>query len=107
MISNIGNILIFGSIFFTLSIIYISYQNLKTKNFKIGNGLVYYSILQITFIIVSFLLLVFAFIFSDFSLLGVYQNSHTSKPFFYKVAGVWGNHEGSLLLWINVMVIFS
>ena len=107
MISNIGNILIFGSIFFTLSIIYISYQNLKEKNLKIGNVLVYFSALQITFIIASFLLLILAFIFSDFSLLGVYQNSHTSKPFFYKVAGVWGNHEGSLLLWINVMVIFS
>ena len=37
----------------------------------------------------------------------MYQNSHTAKPIFYKIAGVWGNHEGSLLLWVNIMVIFS
>ena len=52
-------------------------------------------------------MLIFAFVFSDFSLLAVYQNSHTAKPIFYKIAGVWGNHEGSLLLWVNIMVIFS
>ena len=70
-------------------------------------NLVYLSFFQITFIIASFLLLIFAFVFSDFSLLAVYQNSHTAKPIFYKIAGVWGNHEGSLLLWVNIMVIFS
>ena len=107
MLSNTGNILLFGSTIFTLSIIYVTFQNVKKKLFKIGKNLIYLSFLQITFIIASFLLLIFAFIFSDFSLLGVYQNSHTSKPIFYKVAGVWGNHEGSMLLWINVMVIFS
>ena len=107
MLSNLGNILLFGSIFITLSIIYFAYQNLKEKNFLIGKNLVYLSFFQITFIIASFLLLIFAFIFSDFSLLAVYQNSHTAKPIFYKIAGVWGNHEGSLLLWVNIMVIFS
>ena len=107
MLSNTGNILLFGSTIFTLSIIYVTFQNVKKKLFQVGKNLIYLSFLQITFIIASFLLLIFAFIFSDFSLLGVYQNSHTSKPIFYKVAGVWGNHEGSMLLWINVMVIFS
>ena len=94
MLSNTGNILIFGSIFFTISIIFIAFRNLRSGNIQIGKDLVYLSIFQITFI-------------SDFSLLGVYQNSHISKPLFYKIAGVWGNHEGSLLLWINVMVVFS
>ena len=107
MLSNIGNILLFGSIFFTLSIIYISFQNLREKNILIRKNLVYFSFLQITLIIASFLLLIFAFVFSDFSLIAVYQNSHTDKPIFYKIAGVWGNHEGSLLLWVNIMVIFS
>ena len=37
----------------------------------------------------------------------VYENSHTAKPLLYKISGVWGNHEGSLLLWINVLVLFS
>ncbi len=107
MLSNTGNILIFGSIFFTISIIFIAFRNLRSGNIQIGKDLVYLSIFQITFIITSFLLLIFAFVISDFSLLGVYQNSHISKPLFYKIAGVWGNHEGSLLLWINVMVVFS
>ena len=107
MLSNLGNILLFGSIFITLSIIYFAYQNIKEKNILIRTSLVYLSFFQITFIIVSFLLLIFAFVFSDFSLLAVYQNSHTAKPIFYKIAGVWGNHEGSLLLWVNIMVIFS
>ena len=107
MLSNLGNILLFGSIFITLSIIYFAYQNIKEKNILIGKNLVYLSFFQITFIISSFLLLIFAFVFSDFSLLAVYQNSHTAKPIFYKIAGVWGNHEGSLLLWVNIMVIFS
>jgi cytochrome c-type biogenesis protein CcmF len=107
MLSNLGNILLFGSILITLSIIYFAYKNIKEKNFLIGKNLVYLSFFQITFIIASFLLLIFAFVFSDFSLLAVYQNSHTAKPIFYKIAGVWGNHEGSLLLWVNIMVIFS
>ena len=107
MLSNLGNILLFGSIFITLSIIYFAYQNIKEKNILIGKNLVYLSFFQITLIITSFLLLIFAFVFSDFSLLAVYQNSHTTKPIFYKIAGVWGNHEGSLLLWVNIMVIFS
>ena len=107
MLSNLGNILLFGSILITLSIIYFAYQNIKEKNILIVKNLVYLSFFQITFIIASFLLLIFAFVFSDFSLLAVYQNSHTAKPIFYKIAGVWGNHEGSLLLWVNIMVIFS
>ena len=107
MLSNTGNILLIGSIIFTLLIIYFAFQSIKEKSFQIRKNLIYISFFQITFIITSFLLLIFAFIVSDFSLLAVYQNSHTAKPIFYKIAGVWGNHEGSMLLWINIMVIFS
>ncbi len=107
MLSNTGNFLIFGSVLLTISIIYFAYLNLKAKSFVIGKNIIYLSFFQITFIIASFLLLIFSFVFSDFSLLAVYQNSHTAKPILYKVAGVWGNHEGSLLLWVNIMIIFS
>ena len=107
MLSNTGNILLIGSIFFTFSIIYLAYQSIYEKSILVKKNLVYFSIFQITFVISSFILLIFAFIYSDFSLLAVYQNSHTTKPLFYKIAGVWGNHEGSMLLWINIMVIFS
>ncbi len=107
MLSNTGNILLIGSIIFTISIIYFAYQSIKERSFQIKKNIIYLSFFQITFVISAFLLLIFAFVFSDFSLLAVYQNSHTAKPLFYKISGVWGNHEGSMLLWINIMVLFS
>jgi cytochrome c-type biogenesis protein CcmF len=51
--------------------------------------------------------LTYAYVTSDFSVLNVAENSHTLKPMLYKVSGVWGNHEGSLLLWILILVIFG
>ena len=62
--------------------------------------------MQLFFVIVSFLSLLTAFLYSDFSNVTVYNNSHTSKPLFYKISGVWGNHEGSLLLWLLVLTLF-
>jgi cytochrome c-type biogenesis protein CcmF len=50
--------------------------------------------------------LVLSFVFSDFSNETVFNNSHTTKPLFYKIAGTWGNHEGSLLLWLFVLTLF-
>ena len=107
MLSNTGNILLIGSILSTFLIIYFAYQSINERSFQIKKNIIYWSFFQITFVISSFLLLIFAFVFSDFSLLAVYQNSHTAKPLFYKISGVWGNHEGSMLLWINIMVLFS
>ena len=49
----------------------------------------------------------YSYIVSDFSVLNVFQNSHTTKPLLYKISGVWGNHEGSMLLWILVLTIFN
>ena len=51
--------------------------------------------------------LVYAFVVSDFSLRIVVQNSHTAKPMLYKVAGTWGNHEGSMLLWVLILTLFG
>ena len=107
MLSNTGNFLIAASTLSTLLIIYSTYHSLKSKDYSITKNLVYFNLFQITFIISSFFLLILSFVVSDFSLLSVYQNSHTSKPIFYKISGVWGNHEGSLLLWVNIMIIFS
>ena len=50
--------------------------------------------------------LVFSFIVSDFSNETVYNHSHSTKPLFYKISGTWGNHEGSLLLWLLVLTLF-
>ena len=107
MLSSTGNLLIAASTLSTLLIIHSTYRSLKSKDYSITKNLVYLNLFQITFIISSFFLLILSFVVSDFSLLSVYQNSHTSKPIFYKISGVWGNHEGSLLLWVNIMIIFS
>ncbi len=55
----------------------------------------------------SFAALMYAFITSDFSLRLVVENSHSAKPMLYKVSGVWGNHEGSMLLWILILALFG
>jgi cytochrome c-type biogenesis protein CcmF len=56
---------------------------------------------------VSFLSLIFAYINSDFSNFNVFQNSHSDKPLIYKITGAWGNHEGSILLWICMISIYG
>ncbi|MBC9245629.1 heme lyase CcmF/NrfE family subunit [Paracoccus sp. 11-3] len=56
---------------------------------------------------VSFAALTMAFVTSDFSLKLVYENSHTAKPMLYKISGVWGNHEGSMLLWVLILALFG
>ena len=107
MLSNLGNILIILNIFITGYIVNYSIFLIRNKSEKIPKKAFYLSLYQSTFSIVCFLTLIIGFIFSDFSLITVFQNSHSLKPFFYKISGTWGNHEGSLLLWINILVIFS
>ena len=107
MLSNTGNFLLILSILFTSFIIYQSFACLKKTNDMIFRSIYKVSLLQSTTILVCFFTLVGAFMVSDFSLINVYQNSHTLKPIFYKISGTWGNHEGSLLLWVIILTIFS
>lgn len=65
------------------------------------------AILQCVLVAASFAALTYAFVVSDFSLSVVVNNSHTLKPMIYKVSGVWGNHEGSLLLWTLILALFG
>jgi len=62
---------------------------------------------QFLLIATAFAALTYAFVVSDFSLQLVYANSHTDKPMLYKVSGVWGNHEGSMLLWVLILSLFG
>ena len=107
MLSNLGNSILFISVFLSISIIYLANKNLKTSNNLIIKNIYQLSLIQSTLIIICFFTLIAAFIVSDFSLITVYQNSHSMKPVFYKIAGTWGNHEGSLLLWVIILTIFS
>ena len=97
----LGNILLLLSLIFSISQFVFSKRKNKLKFISLSvNGLLISSFL-------SFVLLMYAHIISDFSLLNVYENSHTTKPLLYKISGVWGNHEGSLLLWILVLTLFN
>ena len=107
MLSNLGNLLLLLSVLFSILIIYNSYKCLNTPNNSIFKSIYQISILQSTSILVCFFTLIAAFLVSDFSLINVYQNSHSLKPIFYKISGTWGNHEGSLLLWVIILTIFS
>ena len=107
MLSNTGNFLLSLNILLSTLIIYYSYKNLKTSDNLISQKVFKISILQSTSILICFFTLVSAFLVSDFSLITVYQNSHTLKPIFYKISGTWGNHEGSLLLWVIILTLFS
>src|SRR4028118_276737 len=62
---------------------------------------------QFLLIAFSFLAVTWAFLASDFSVSLVVANSHSDKPWLYKLTGVWGNHEGSLLLWILILALFG
>ena len=104
MIPSLGNFTLWLSLGFSLLQFAISYKKINHSKFKLNsitvNGLLISSIL-------SFLLLIYLHVVSDFSVLNVFQNSHSSKPLFYKISGVWGNHEGSMLMWILVLTIFN
>jgi len=62
---------------------------------------------QVILVGFSFAVLTWAFVVSDFSVRLVFLNSHTDKPLIYKISGVWGNHEGSLLLWVLILALFG
>jgi len=62
---------------------------------------------QFVLVALAFALLTWCYVVSDFSVANVFQNSHTAKPMLYKVTGVWGNHEGSLLLWVLILALFG
>ncbi len=96
--------LIFG-LCVSFLIILFSIKNFRNSNiFEIR--LISLTFLQFFFVILSFLCLILSFINSDFSNETVFNHSHTTKPLFYKISGTWGNHEGSLLLWLLVLTLF-
>ena len=107
MISIFGNSLIVLILLSTLSIIYFSFNSITSLGINISKKIYHLSLLQVTFVVTCLLTLIVGFIISDFSLTTVFENSHTQKPLIYKIAGTWGNHEGSLLLWITLMVFFN
>ena len=65
------------------------------------------AVVQFLFVALSFAALTALYVTSDFSVANVFENSHSQKPLIYKISGVWGNHEGSMLLWALILAIFG
>ena len=105
MASQIGFYALVFGLFFSLLNIFFSVKNFKDSN-HLDHKIIFLTFSQFFFVLVSFLSLIISFIFSDFSNLTVYNHSHSTKPIFYKISGTWGNHEGSLLLWLLVLTLF-
>ena len=106
MSNYFGNYSLYIALIASIYLIIKSYidTNINIKN--LNKNLVLITSVQTVMIIISFISLVIAFIISDFSNETVFNNSHTLKPLFYKISGSWGNHEGSLLLWLLVLSVF-
>ena len=98
----------YSLVFGVISSFLITFFSLKNfKDSKIfDKKIIYFSFLQFFLVSISFLGLIISFVNSDFSNETVFNNSHTTKPLFYKITGTWGNHEGSLLLWLLVLTLF-
>tara|TARA_X000000368_G_scaffold350676_1_gene291011 strand:- start:1082 stop:2950 length:1869 start_codon:yes stop_codon:yes gene_type:complete len=106
MINQFGNYSLYIALLASVYIIYKSLFSLKFVEKSINNKIFSALTIQSLMILISFFSLIYAFIISDFSNETVFNNSHTAKPLLYKISGTWGNHEGSLLLWLLVLVIF-
>ena len=65
------------------------------------------AVAQFGFVATAFACLTWAFVVSDFTVAAVVANSHSAKPLLYKITGVWGNHEGSMVLWVLILALFG
>ncbi len=105
MINLLGSYsLIFGLCCSFLIILFSIKNFFQLKNFD--HRVILLTFFQFFFVIISFGCLILLFVTSDFSNETVFNHSHTTKPLFYKISGTWGNHEGSLLLWLLVLTLF-
>ena len=105
MASLIGSYSLSFGLLFSFFIIFFSIKNLKNSE-NLDKKIISFSFLQFFIVVISFLGLIVSFITSDFTNETVFNHSHTTKPLFYKISGTWGNHEGSLLLWLLVLTLF-
>ena len=105
MASLVGFYSLIFAFIFSFLVVFFSIRNLRNA-LIFDNKIISLTFLQLFFVIISFFGLILSFINSDFSNETVFNHSHTTKPLFYKISGSWGNHEGSLLLWLLVLTLF-
>ena len=105
MPSVFGFYSLFFGLFCSIAITFFSIKNFRTSK-PLDKKIIDLTFFQLFFVIISFLGLILSFVNSDFSNETVFNHSHSTKPIFYKISGTWGNHEGSLLLWLLVLTFF-
>ena len=106
MINQLGNYSLYIALLISIFVISKTSLSLRKSSITLSGNIFSLISVQSIMVIISFLTLIYAFVTSDFSNETVYNNSHTTKPLFYKISGTWGNHEGSLLLWLLVLTVF-
>tara|TARA_B100000780_G_scaffold228938_1_gene168467 strand:- start:5852 stop:7756 length:1905 start_codon:yes stop_codon:yes gene_type:complete len=107
MISNLGSVLLIASFAITCFTLFLYVKNNIVYKSKVYLQFFLFYKVSFYLILFSFFILVICFSISDFSIISVYENSHTDKPLFYKISAAWGNHEGSMLLFILVISLYG
>jgi cytochrome c-type biogenesis protein CcmF len=107
MAGTIGNLALFFSVLFNVLLIVYLVKRIKNNDFKNLKIINFFNDSIFFLLLISFTILVYCFVISDFSNVAVYKNSHTTKPLIYKISGAWGNHEGSMVLFILILSLFS
>ena len=107
MAGAIGNLALFFSALFNVLLIVYLVKRIKNNDFKNLKIINFFNDSIFFLLLISFIILVYCFVISDFSNVAVYKNSHTTKPLIYKISGAWGNHEGSMVLFILILSLFS
>jgi cytochrome c-type biogenesis protein CcmF len=93
-----------GQVFLGIALLMAAFQAVGSARYFSQHRLSYG---QALFVMLAFFLLLYAHVTDQFALLSVVMHSHTAKPLLYKISGVWGNHEGSMLLWVMILVIYG
>ena len=108
MLPEIGHIFLISSFLLFSAQLVFSFKfnslDLRYSSFDIVKRFSFFSYILV---ITSFFILIINYVSSDFSVLNVYNNTHTNKPLIYKITGTWGNHEGSLLMWLSILSLYG
>ncbi|MGI9409630.1 MAG: heme lyase CcmF/NrfE family subunit [Hyphomicrobiaceae bacterium] len=107
MIVEIGHFALLLALAIALVQMIVPYYGTRVGDERLMRVALPASVCQVGLIFISFLALTYAYVTSDFSVKNVALNSHSAKPLIYRISGVWGNHEGSMLLWLLMLAAFG
>jgi len=107
MSPEIGHFALILAFLFAILQSFAPFIGAQTKDSRLMAQASWLAIGQFGFVALSYGLLTYAHVVDDFSVTNVFENSHSLKPLVYKISGVWGNHEGSMLLWVLILALFG